>query len=503
MTLCFAACWLGNTEIVSGQTVGSGVIHADYEASGFVTPRGMLPPQQTLGGVMQVGYSAPCDSMGSTACSGSCGANPATGGCGGSQCASGGIFGGDAGDCGCSGGTGIFDSLGSGCSSKNCKMKSCLSGGGGGGCSLDLSGFCIWCRGQGCSACQLHQNGNSLCENMASVLGALRPYSESSLCNVRWYDLSAEAVFLTHNTSAAGAAGGVTSDGRGGPIVLGLNDADLSMEGGVRVSGAIIFGPGSNLELTYMGGHEWDESASVTRTGPTLFSFISDFGDSPFDGFDDTDRSVRQSIRHQSEFHTAEINYRRRTMWPYCRFQGSWLIGLRYLRYNDQLTYDATGTVNNTGGANLLRFYESDDDFRNSMFGPQAGFDFWWNVRPGVSLGIGGTGGWLLNDVNRRTVLTANSVGTGATPGVTFLDEGTDDSTLMAELQMKLAWRISHSWTIRSAYYGIAVENVAFGGVDRDTARDFITSAPVIRDQSVNFDDLFIQGASLGLEYMW
>lgn len=535
LSLCFAAS-LGIT--ANAQSVGSGVVQADYEASGFVTPAGMVPPEQAFGpgGIMQVGFTA-CDSCGSGGCdggcssggcdsvptmggcTGGCGANPATGGCGGSRCsgggifgsndgghgsgsASGGIFGGNGGG-GCGGGKGCGGGLfgGNGCGGGLFGGGGCKCGlGGGGGC--DLSNMCIWCRGQGCSACQLGQNGNGLVSGMLGLLGALRPYQQASLCNTRWYDISAEAVFLTHDLGAGGAPNGITSDGLAGPTVLGVRDNNVSLEGGVRVSGALIFGPGSNLELTYMGGQEWQDTVGVTSTTPTLFSFISDFGTSPFDGFDDPDRSLSHTVAHRSEFHTAEINYRRRTMWPYCRFQGSWLIGLRYLRYDDSLVFSATGTDNNTGSFNGLRFYQSSDSFRNSLFGPQAGFDFWWNIRPAVSLGIAAKGAWVLNDIDRTTNLTANSIGTGATQGTQLLTDGLDDVSVLGEVSLQLAWRISHSWTIRSAYYGIGVDDIAFGSVDRETNRDFVfQQAP--QDAVVNFDDLFVHGFSLGAEYQW
>ncbi len=88
-----------------------------------------------------------------------------------------------------------------------------------------------------------------------------------------------------------------------------------------------------------MGGNEWSDRATVTSANPTLYSFISRFGAPPQNGFDDTDRSLSQTVTSFSTLHSAEINYRRRTVGQYCRFQGSWLMGIRYVRFDSDFGY--------------------------------------------------------------------------------------------------------------------------------------------------------------------
>jgi hypothetical protein len=288
-----------------------------------------------------------------------------------------------------------------------------------------------------------------------------------------------------------------------GPIVLSRGDADggNDQEVGARLSAAFIFGAGGNIEATYMGGNQWKSQASALDNAAGLFSFVSDFGTNPIGGFDDTDRSNVQTILSNSEFHSGELNYRRRTMGPYCRFQGSWLFGLRYVRYEDGLLYATQGTNNNTVNANLPRFFSSNDQIKNNLFGPQAGFDLWWNMKPGINLGIGMKGAWVQNDVDRRTVLTANSINVGA-PGVTAVTDKEQDTTYMGEFEAKLVYRLSHSWSIRSAYYAIAVDEIAFGTTDQQTIRDFVTANPV-NDPAYHFHSLTVQGFSFGTEYIW
>ena len=501
----FALC--ATIGVLPAEAAPPSVRHAnvDYEASGYVTPAGMVPPSMYEGGVMPVGFvnrgqcDGACDSPGTCDGFGSCGdpgcgsgifdggssSNSCGGNCGGQQC---GIF-------GCGGVLGNLSQRGTACD--DCGRAGCGFCGG----LSKLRHCCLFCRGGGCSACQSFK-----CSNLLGAIYNLRPYSEAGLCAQRWYDLSAEAVFLSH--SNGGLRGDVTSLGVAplGPIVLRLGDADggNDIEAGMRLSASFIFGAGGNIEGTYMGGNEWNSQASVSDPAAGLFSFISDFGTNPGGspaGFDDTDRSLVQSVASDSEFHSGELNYRRRTMGPFCRFQGSWLIGLRYLRFENGLLYSALGENNNAVNASLPRFFSSDDQIKNNLFGPQAGFDLWWNMTPGINLGIGMKGAWVQNDIDRRTTLTANSLILGS-PGTAVISDKAQDTTIMGEFEAKLAYRLSHSWTFRSAYYAIAADDIAFGTADRQTIRDFVTANP-LSNPGIQVHSLVVQGVSFGAEYIW
>jgi hypothetical protein len=475
------------------------VRHADidFEGSGFVTPAGMVHPSMYQGGVRQVGYPSEygepmmmqgygdpmmqgyADPMvmqgyGGYCDSGSC---DAYGGCDG-------MCGGGACSDGCCGGLLQGGILG----------KLCANDG-----MCSLRHLCLFCRGGGCSACQ---NWGAC---FAGCLDFLLPYGEAGLCAQRWYDVSVEGVFLSHDYGAG--SGVLTTDGIEGVPVLRLNDVDPgdSLKGGVRVSGALIFGVASNLELTYIGGQEWKDSAVALPDPvdtPTLFSFISEFGTNPEDGFDDTDRSLVQTLESSTSFHSGEWNYRRRTMGPYCRFQGSWLVGLRYVRFNNRLIYSCLGEENNTVNENLPRFFSSNNKVENNLFGPQAGFDLWWNVIPGVNFGFGMKGAWVQNDAKQEMILTGNSLDPLATPGTVVVEDTHRSGTVIGEFETTLIYRFTHSWSVRSSYYLLAIDDVAFGNVDGEVARDFITVNP-IRDPRFVQDSLVLQGFTFGTEYMW
>lgn len=358
---------------------------------------------------------------------------------------------------------------------------------------------CLFCSGDRCGICM-----NRLI-TLPELFDLLRPYSYAGLSAMRWYDASVEATFLSHGQG--GPQGIATTAGVAGSPVMDFSDAETgdSLKGGVRLSAALVFGSAANMEVTYMGGNEWNQTA-VAESSPagsaTLYSLISNFGTSPNGGFDDTDRSISQSVRGESKFHSGEWNYRRRSMGPYGRFQTSWLIGLRYLRFDSELNYSALGLSNNTVNLNLPRFFSSSDKTKNNLFGPQAGMDLWWNLRPGINVGVGVKGAWVQNDSKRQTIMTGNSLNGFATSGSLILEETRRKGTVLGELEATLIYRLSQSWSAKASYHLLAADDVVFGSVDVPAARDFI-SGDVIRDPRFIRESLVIQGATFGAEYMW
>ena len=473
---------------VNAQVQNAG-FEADYEASGFVAPAGMPSPEEYYSAVEQASFFGGNGPLASQmqGCEGGCGAMGCNGGCD--------MSGGYYGESGCGG----------------CGAEGCQSCGG-----LNNYRFmCLFCRGEGCSVCQSIGRVNVL-----ACLRSLLPYSEAGLCAQRWYDVSADAMFLGRNSGGLNQV--LTTRGRfdQNPVaVLRASDAeDDDLEAGVRLSAAFIFGAGGNVELTYLGGQEWEDTA-IARTNTTttivtgmgvnqitsvdgdLFSVLSGFGANPLNGQDDTDRSLSQSVRTYSTFHSAEVNYRRRTVEQFCRFQGSWLVGLRYLRFDDDFGYFIRGADDNTAAGNLPRFFDYNNGVDNKMFGAQGGFDVWWNVIAGVNLGLGVKGAWLDNNIDRHSSVNSNSIGPGATPGTLIIEDGINKSTFMTELEATLLYRISHSWTLKSQYYFLTVEDVAFGA-DLSPAQN-VYSQGTIPISPIATDSLNIQGVALGAEYIW
>ncbi|WP_218933598.1 BBP7 family outer membrane beta-barrel protein [Rubripirellula lacrimiformis] len=540
---------------IAGLTQQGPVQRTGYTAQagpGYVPPMqaqaGGYAPQHSMqqGSVQQVGFfgggGSSCDSCGG-GCDGACGAsygmdpNMAYGGMG----YGGAMYGGCDGACGgACGGTGACGMGGGGVLSNGGVLGKMYGGGSAcGGCGQqgcghcgglsNLRHMCVFCRGDGCEACQMF-NGRSL----VGCLGALMPYTEAGKCAQRWYDVSVEGLFMSRS-GAEGVSGVLTQRGAGPggtPVIRGEDAINDDLEEGIRLSGSLIFGAGGNIEGTYMGGQEWKGSASASSpatlvangafdplatSGPTsfpfvissgadLYSFISEFGTNPVGGFDDTDRSISQTATSVARFHSGELNYRRRTVGPYCRFQGSWLVGMRYLRYDNSLGLDIVGLNNDGTDATLTdgtqRFFSSSDGVKNNMFGAQIGGDLWWNVIPGVQLGMEAKGAWLKNEATRQYSISANSIAGGG-PGTIRDRYREDDGTLALEFSTQLVYRFSHSWSFKSAYYLIAIDEVGSPELNGEFIRDAVASPSTAGKPGMEFDSLVLNGFSFGAEYLW
>lgn len=442
----------------------------DYEASGFVAPAGMPSPEAYFQSVEQAGFfgNGPIASRlggGHGSAMGSC-ENPACGG-------------GYPGGCGCASG---------GCA---------IGGGCGGGLSGLFSGayrpMCLFCNSSGCGVC----NGIGRFSPLAA-LRYLMPYGAAGLSTQRWYDFSADVMFL--QTSGAGGGQVLTTQGISGTPVLRAGDADDSgMAVGGRLSVAFIVGPGGNIEVTYLGGNRWKDEAVATGN-LDLFSFLSDFGVAPPGGFQDTDESLMQRAATLATFHSGEVNYRRRTVGPYGRFQWSGLGGIRYLRYDSDFDYSTLGD-NNNSIVPRPRYFEMLNSVDNEMVGAQIGGDLWWNVIPGVNVGIGLKGGPMGNHISRKSYVAANSLGPVATPGSLSVNDSTNKTAWMGEIEATLLYRISHSWTIKSQYYLLSVDRVGYG-FDTNAAESLISGGTTPIDP-IQTRSLTISGVSIGAEYMW
>ena len=489
-----SASMAGPAGMPAGGVPNTGMPTEGFGSRPFVQP-GYGPSPY---GVAPVGYhpgmfsGTRCDTMPS-GYDGCCSAGSCDGSCGGSS-----------GGCHFEGILPALLGSGDACGNGQCSPYGQCGSCGSGNCASGM--LCNGCLGSGgvlgsmCDGSYAHSDMGLLASyiggGLAGLADALRPYTEGGRCAQRWYDVSLEALFLAPSLSSLDSDFVVTNRGVSGtPGVaddpaLTLGDVGSSdLEAGVRLSLAMIFGPGGNLETTYMGGHDWGGTASATRDGDPLTSFASGYGAQPPGGFANT--SDFQSVSTTANFHSVELNYRRRTVGPYCKFQGSWLVGMRYLRFDNSFNYSTFGP----GGT--IEFFNQSFDVDNNLFGGQAGFDFWWNVAPGLHLGTEMKGFWAQNDWDRR-----NAIGTDIL-GITNFADGGQDGTLMGELTVTALYRFAYSWTFRSSYHLMGIDDIVSPAVSQDYITDFLdpginTGAPPLRQSS-----LTLQGFSVGLEYLW
>ena len=338
---------------------------------------------------------------------------------------------------------------------------------------------CGMCAGEGCNACC--GGGCGLLGGLGGLLGPLAPYSEGSCGAQRWFDVYAGTIGL-QRTSDFGLfqtpqqdittgqfirSNLISTDGINGTPVLRSTDLSLDLiRYGLEVVANVQTGVGANLEARYFGLNNWETSATanvVASGNPTLFSVFSLYGQTPPNGFDDTDRSFIHTISYNSELHNGEVNYRRRWVSPVQWAQGSWLAGIRYFDLDERFGFNAVGSNNNAFQFNQLRFFNYDTITRNQLTGFQMGGDFWVCLMPGFNLGVESKAGIFGNHAEVEALVTSNSI-----PGAReHLQDGR--TAYMTELTASAVYRLSYSWSLRASYNFLYVDNVALAPENLNT----------------------------------
>jgi hypothetical protein len=376
----------------------------------------------------------------------------------------------------------------------------------------DYAGGCASCGGQGCADC----GGGRGSGYFSRLIDRLLPYPEGGPCAPRWYDISLDAMYLKREKASRSIA--FASDGIvvGPPtpadILLSTDDLSFSEELGFRLTGVRQLWAGSNIEFGYFGLFNWTSSA-INR--PSLFqddiySVISNFGNTPFDGFDETDRSRQQSLGYSSTVDNFELNIRKRYTMPNCRVQVSWLAGVRYLYLLEDFQYFTLGGDADPVMAGLQTRGSMDYNTRtrNSLTGFQMGGDIWANVVPGISVGADIKAGVYGNYANQTTGIIATTTAPANTATFSESVDG-NDIAMVAEANLNFIYRMGPHWTLRAGYTMLFLEGVALAPENFNaTPPNILTTGGGFtfppRDAAINDNgNVFYHGAYAGLEWMW
>ncbi|MCC6511587.1 MAG: hypothetical protein IT423_20985, partial [Pirellulaceae bacterium] len=322
----------------------------------------------------------------------------------------------------------------------------------------------------------------------------------------RWFDMHLGTIALARTDDLPNSV--VTTQGIAGAPVLRTGDPQVDdLAFGLAATASMQTGPGSNLELTYFGLNKWEDTATVESVNADLYSVISAFGTNPgannqgIAGFDDTDRSVSQSLNYTSKIHNGELSFRRRWVAPSRWVQGSWLAGVRHFDLDEEFGYQAVGQQNN-GNNQTLRFFNMNTATRNQLTGFQLGSDGWITLVPGFMLGAEGKFGVYGNHAEVESNILANSV-------LQAREARSDGETAyLREIALHSVYRISYSWAFRASYNYLRVENVALAPRNFNTAGLGSNGAGVVFGQNrptfIDVDGIAkYSGFSLGAEYLW
>ena len=370
------------------------------------------------------------------------------------------------------------------CSSSGCNgcgnssllgnLQAALNGGGllglGNACSNGACGLGSLLGG--CNSC-----GIAGCDHLCSGAGGC--------CLPRWFDAHVEWMYWTRDTSESL---GLSSEGVGGPIVLNTGDLDYEHESGYRITGAYLIGPSTNIEATYFGGFNWQNSLTVNSASAELYSVFSDFGRTPAGGYPETGQGTQHSVAMSSELNNGELNVRRRFVGANCRAHSSLLVGARYFRLREDLVYNTF-----TSNPSLFMDYQLKTD--NDLVGVQTGGDFYLCLTPRFKIGAEAKAGVYGTHSNQRTLVNT------ASPQVVE-SESVSDVAFLGDAAAVLLYRVTPRMTLRGGYQILYVDGVATGVNNFNTADPFATNPS--RTIFVDNDGEFLaHGANVGFEWTW
>ena len=332
--------------------------------------------------------------------------------------------------------------------------------------------------------------------------------SGDGCCTPRWFDVYVGSVHLTKDNDIRNPVG-IASENPLGLIVLESDDADQnSAEDGLQLTLQCVIGPGTNLEIDYFGLTEWADTHAVTDADTAqpdnLYSVFSEFGELGSFGFPDTDQSNLQSITYLTKLHNVEINKRQRWISPNCRWQGSYLCGLRYFRVDEDFVYitEAAEHSDPFDGDALRgpgRFAYAIET-TNDLAGPQVGGELTLCLLPRVRLGAEAKAGIFVLRAQQKSHLHSHS-------GSEIYERvAREDLAGVGEFGFFAFLQLSSRATLRFGYKTVFVQNVALAP-EQFNPKTPSAMLEVPESSRVPFLEtngtLLLEGFTAGVELTW
>jgi len=337
---------------------------------------------------------------------------------------------------------------------------------------------------------------------LGDVLGIILPYPDGGCAAPRWYDFDIGVISLTRED--AGFVTPFASAGVGGPIVLDTSALDFHQSTSFKFSAMMQWGPGSNIEFTFFGLFGWQSSAAVNDPTNLLFSPFSQFGNNPLNGFVETDGAFNATIDYFSSFDSYEVNYRQRWQSPNCRYQGSWLAGVRYFQLDENFNY--TTRVAGALPADPATVVRTNVNTNNCMTGVQIGGDLWMCLLPGLRVGGEGKFAVLGNHANIDNTISVRS----AAAPLNFTDGNVvGDVSFLGDLAVYATYRINYNWTAKLGYQALYLEGAALAPENFNASPPAIftptVAGPVPVRQAIARENgnVFYHGWTATVEFMW
>jgi hypothetical protein len=358
-----------------------------------------------------------------------------------------------------------------------------------GGCPACGGAGCNYCMGGGhggCPAC-----GGAGCPHCCGPWTQHGPDCDGGCCAPRWFDFHVEVMYIERERASRGVD--FTTEGIDGDVVLSSRDLRFEHEFGFRGTLAWVTGPGSNVEVSYFGTFDWNDTAEVLDPDNNLFSVFSEFGLEPFLGFQETDEAFRHFISYSAKLDSIEVNLRHRYVSPHCRFHGSYLAGFRYVRLDEAFRHETETAV----PSNMVYRVATTND----LVGFQLGGDAYYCVFPGFMLGADFKAGVYGNSAEQDTVIDAT---TFIDPVIESVNRG--DVAFVGEANALAIWRVNSRLTIRAGYQALFLDGVVLAIENFNATPPAVFNPPPMDNRVVGMNDngsAFYHGGTAGFEWTW
>jgi hypothetical protein len=296
--------------------------------------------------------------------------------------------------------------------------------------------------------------------------------------------------------------------GPGGPAALESGEFNTEFDAGMRLTLGTTLTDLYRVEGTYSGSYEWQTLQAVRDQTPNsqgglgnLFSPFSNFGNPV--GFIGTDFNEFAAIEFEGKFSSAEVNLRRRVIiptecWPrgsYHCTSTSFLLGVRYLKLEEQLRYSTSSSIPAGGSVN-----DANVATDNDMIGLQIGMLSQFMSRRGrgwVDFEI--KGGVYQNEANLVSSFTnADRLGNVI---VDFADDDARDRTaFMGELSLNYNYPVTERGTFRIGYNAMWLTGVALAPQNLSSNLNILAQGPAQVDHG---GEVVFHGPSAGMVWAY
>jgi hypothetical protein len=324
---------------------------------------------------------------------------------------------------------------------------------------------------------------------LGDFFGLVGPYADGGCCAPRYFDLSLEAMWLQRDGERNIL---LSSNGIAGNSALSTNQFRYGERPSFRFTGWLPFRSLGNLEFTYYGLFHHAAQVQANSPGDNLFSALSNFGTQPFGGFKEDGNARYQREEISSTFDNFEMNYRRHWQGADCRLQGSWVLGCRYFKFDEDFDFVSVSPLN----AGQLRYHIN---ATNSLVGAQTGGDSWICLIPGVRLGGEFKAGVYGNHSSQGSRFTATSLAVPYTESA-----GSNDVAFVSDAALFVTWRINYQLNLKIGYNFLFVDGLTLASenFNKTPPSTFVNGSGRVATLNDN-GNVFYNGYSLGFEYNW